>query len=158
LGLDVETLAEYKQQGYKLESYKHIPEDIRQKLYDIEKESLEVYKKTTTSVANLPIPITITVLPVPAKTPAPNMPSKSILIDCLNIPGQLEEYVAEYSTWHESRVKTEGWKADCKKACNVIIKHGVDLNQICCNRDPQFLIDEGILKRTAKQFVSNIDY
>jgi hypothetical protein len=120
---------------------------IRQKLYDREKEYLEAHKKATTSVAHLPI--TITVLPAPAGTPAPEAPSKSIPIDRLNIPGQLEEHVEEYAAWHESRVKTPRWKADCKKACDVMINHGVDLNQIRCDRDPQFLIDEGVLKGTA---------
>ena len=39
-----------------------------------------------------------------------------------------------------------------------MIKHGVDLNQLRSDRDPQFLVDEGVLKGTAKRFVSNIDY
>jgi hypothetical protein len=39
-----------------------------------------------------------------------------------------------------------------------MIKHSVDLNQIRCDPDPQFLIDEGVLKGTAKWFVSDIDY
>ena len=116
----METLAEYKQQGHVLESHEHVPKDIRQKLYDREKESLEVHKKATTSVANLPIPITITVLPAPAGTPAFDIPSKSTPLEPLDIPGQLEEHVEEYSAWHESRVKTEGWKADCRKARDVM--------------------------------------
>ena len=107
LGPDVETLAEYKQKGYDLESHEHVPEDIRQKLYDKEKESLEGHKRATTSVANLPIPITITVLPAPAGSPAPDMPAKSTPIERLDIPGPLEGQVKDYSAWQQSRVETE---------------------------------------------------
>jgi hypothetical protein len=155
---DIESLAEYAQEGHILKLHEHVPMDIRQKLYDREKESLKTHKKATTSVANLPIPITITVLPAPAGIPAPDMPSKSTPLDRLDIPGPLEDQVEGYSTWHESRVKTEGWKAACRKACAVMIKHGVDLNQIRRDPDPQFLINEGVLKGTAKRFVSDIDY
>jgi hypothetical protein len=158
LGSHIESLVEYKQQGHTLQTHEDVPEDIRQKLYDEEKKSLERHKKPTTSVASLPIPITITVLPGPAATPAADMPSKCTLIDRLNIPGLLEKHVEEYCAWHESRVKTLAWKEDCKKACDVMIKHGVDLDQIRWDPDPKFLTDEGVSKGTAKRVVSDIDY
>jgi hypothetical protein len=129
----VGTLAEYKQQGCELESHEHVPEDFRQKLYDREKESLEVHKKATTSVANLPIPISITVLPAPAGTPAFDMPSKSTPLERLDIPGPLEGQVKDYSAWQQLRVETEAWKDDCKKACDMVIKHVINLNQLCCD-------------------------
>jgi hypothetical protein len=69
--------------------------DICQTLYDKEKESLKTHKKATMSVAHLPI--TITVLPALVRTLASKMPSKSIPINCLNIPGLLEEHIEEYS-------------------------------------------------------------
>jgi hypothetical protein len=157
LGPDIESLVEYKQQGHELKSHEHVPDDIRQKLYDREKESLE-RDKNPTSVGNPPIPITIAVLPAPAGTQNFPMPSKPIPLERLDIPGPLEEQVEEYGTWHESRVKTTGWKADCKKACGAMIKHGIDLNQMRCDQDPQPLIDEGVLKGTAKRFLCDIDY
>jgi hypothetical protein len=40
----------------------------------------------------------------------------------------------------------------------MMIKHSVDVNQLCCNQDIQFLIDEGVLKGTAKRFVNKIDH
>jgi hypothetical protein len=159
LGPHIESLVEYKQQGHTLRSHEDVPDDVRQQLFDEETESLERHKKPTTSVASSPpIPITITVLPAPAGTLAADIPSESSLIDRLNIPGQLEDQVEGYSAWHESRVKTSRWKADCKKARDAMIKHGVDLNQIRCDRDYQFLIDEGVLRGTAKRFASDIDY
>lgn len=158
---DIESLVEYAQKGHIMKSHEHVPEDDRQKLYDREKGSLEAHKKATkatTSVGNLPIPITITVLSAPAGTPALGMPLTSTSPDRLDIPGPLEGQVKEYCTWHQSRVQTAAWKEDCTKACDVMIKHGIDLNQLRCDRDHQFLIDEGVLKGTAKRFVSEIDY
>jgi hypothetical protein len=96
LGPDIESLVEYKQQGLELKSYEHVPDDIRQKLYDREKESLERYKNPT-SIGNPPIPITITMLPAPARTQNFTMPSKPIPLERLDIPGPLEEQVEEYS-------------------------------------------------------------
>lgn len=80
----------YTQEGYILTLHEHVPQYIRQRLYNREKESLETYKKATMSVANHPIPITITVLSAPAGAPAPDTPSKSTLLDRLDIPGPLE--------------------------------------------------------------------
>ncbi|KAE8441675.1 hypothetical protein EG329_004547 [Mollisiaceae sp. DMI_Dod_QoI] len=159
LGPHIEILVEYKQQGHILTSHEDVPNDVRQQLFNEEKESLERHKKPTTSAASVPrIPITIIVLPIPGGIPAADVPSESSLIDRLNIPGQLGDQVEGYSAWHESRVKTPRWKADCQKARDAIIKHSVDLNQICCDRDYQFLIDVGVLKGTAKRFASDIDY
>ena len=44
------------------------------------------------------------------------------------------------------------------KSRDVMIKHGVDLNQFRCDREHQLRIDEGVLKGTAKRFASDIDY
>jgi hypothetical protein len=64
------------------------------------------------------------------------MSSTSTPPDRLDIPGPLEELVKEYSTWHQSRVQTAAWKEDCTEACDVMIKHGIDLKQghACYNR------------------------
>ena len=107
LGRHIESLVEYKQEGHTLQSHEDVPDDIRQQLYDEERESVERHKKTTTSVASIPpIPITITVLPAPAGTPTADMPSNCTPIDRLNIPGHLEDHVENYCTWHQSRVRT----------------------------------------------------
>ena len=159
LGLQIESLVDYKQQGHILQLHEDVPEDIRQQLYAMAEETLERHKKSTTSVASIPpIPITITVLPALAGIPAVDVPLKGTPTDRLNIPGYLEDHVGDYSAWHQCRVRTEEWKQDCKKAGDVIIKHRVDLDQIRQNPDPQFLINEGVSKGTAKRFVSDIDY
>ena len=158
LGPDIESLVEYKQQGNELEFHEHVPEDIRQRLYNREKESLVRHKNPTTSVGNLPIPITITVLPAPAGTPTFDIPTKPAPLERLDIPGPLEGQVKGYSAWQEARVETETWKQDCKKACDVMMKYAIDLNQLRWDQDYQFLTDEGVLKGTAKRFVSDIDF
>ena len=159
LGPHVESLVDYKQQGHTLLSHEDVPVDIRRQLYDMAKETLERHKKPTTSATSIPpIPITITVLPAPAGIAAADMPSSGILVDRLDIPGYLEDHVEEYSAWHQCRVRSEGWKQDCKKAGDVMIEQRVDLDQIRRNPDPKFLIDEGVSKGTAKRFVGDIDY
>ncbi|KAL3420125.1 hypothetical protein PVAG01_08624 [Phlyctema vagabunda] len=159
LGPHIESLVDYKQQGHTLQSHEDVPEDIGQQLYAMAKETLERHKKPTTSVASIPpIPITITVLPLPAGIPAADMVSSGNLVDRLDIPGYLEDHVEEYSSWQQCRVRSEGWKQDCKKAGDVMIEQRVDLDQIRRNPDPKFLIDEGVSKGTAQRFVSDIDY
>jgi hypothetical protein len=145
-----------------------VPENIREELY-IEQQSLERHQKASrTSASSLP-PVNITnVLPAPsgqtshlasvAGTPAPDLPSKSIPIVRLDIPGFLDEQVEEYCTWQQSRVKKPALKEDCKKACDVMIEQGIDLNLIRRNPNPKFLIDEGVKRRTAERVVSDIDY
>ena len=66
-----------------------------------------------------------------AGIPVTELPSVCTRIDRLNIPSYLEDYVGDYSTWHQYRVR---------------------------NLDPKFLIDEGVSEGTVKRFVSGIEY
>lgn len=94
----LKSLIIYVQNSYMLETYDNIPENFCEELYAEEQQLLQKHQKASgTSALDLP-PINITnVLPAPAiqqsylvssaATPALDMPSKSILPNCLNIPG-----------------------------------------------------------------------
>lgn len=67
-------------------------------------------------------------------TPAPDMPSKSTLIERLNIPGTRDETVEEYCTWQKSQVKNPALKVEYEKAYDAITEEGMDLELI--RREP----------------------
>ena len=62
------------------------------------------------------------------------MPSKSTLIEHLNIPGTRDEAVEEYYTWQKSQVKNPALKIEYEKAHDAITEEGTNLELIC--RDP----------------------
>jgi hypothetical protein len=90
-------------------------------------------------------------------TPAPDLPSTSTPMVRLDIPGFLDEHVAEYCNWQQSRVKKSALKEDCKRACDVMIEQGRDLNLIRRNPNLKFLTDEGVKSETVERIVSDID-
>jgi hypothetical protein len=151
----------YVQEGHTLETHDDVPENVREELYVEEQKSLERHQEASGISAATPPAIHITnVLPPPsdptshlasvAGTLVPDIPSRHTPTDRLNIPGFLDEQVEEYCTWQQSRVKKPALKEDCKKACDVMIEQGIDLNLIRRNPNPKFLIDEGVKRGTAE--------
>jgi hypothetical protein len=169
LNLDtMENLVEYTLAGNTLESHEDVPLSIRQQLYNEEAMSIERHKKkSTVSAASLPhLPITITVLPASSSQasgvlsePAGNpVPSGSILLKRLNLPGFLDDHVEEYCTWQKSRVKKQKTKLGYQTAYDVIIDNSMDLELIRKDPDPKFLTDNGVAKGIADHIVGDIDY
>ncbi|CZS92405.1 uncharacterized protein RAG0_02847 [Rhynchosporium agropyri] len=164
----VESLVEYIEEGHTLETHEDVPEHIRQELYDAAHRSLEAHKKSASTPAGV-APVTINMPPAPAcqscasiSSPATTLVSNTCPVRApvvpLGLPGFLDEQVAEYCAWQQSRVLASVWKADCIKACNVMINNAMDLNLIRANPDPQFLIAQGVSEGTAKRIVSDVDY
>jgi hypothetical protein len=165
----LKSLIMYVQNGHTLETHDDVPENLREELYAEEQQSLQKHQKASgTSALGLP-PINITnVLPAPsgqqshvassAATPAPDMPSKSTLPNRLNIPGFRDDAVEEYCAWQKSQNKRPELKLEYQKACDVIIKKGLDLELIRRNPNPNFLIDEDVLEGIAEHVVDDIDY
>jgi hypothetical protein len=104
----------YVQYGHTLQTHDDVPKDIREELYAEEQQSHERHQKSArTSTASQP-PININVLPAPscqtchqvsspARTPAPDMPSKYTPINRLNIPGFQDDAVKEYCAMAKDR-------------------------------------------------------
>jgi hypothetical protein len=151
----LKSFIKYIDQGHTLQSYNDVPEDICEQLYREEQQSLERHKKSaSTSTASLP-PINIIVHQIPslgslpAETPALDMPSISIPIHCLDIPGFRDKVVEDYCSWQQSKVKKPILKVEYKKACNVIIEAGIDLELIHQDPNPEFLIERGVKRGIA---------
>lgn len=85
------------------------------------------------------------------------MPSKTTLINRLDIPGFLDEQVEDYCTQQQSRVKKLSLKVEYQKACDKIIDIGVHLGLIRQDPNPDFLIKKGIKREVAKHIVSDIN-
>lgn len=163
-GLLVESLVEYIETGNTVQSHEDVPEYIRRELYAAARQSHGTHKKATGASHH---PVTVNVL---LASNCPNCPIESLShtgpsqasmrssVAPLDIPGYLDEQVMEYCAWQQSRVHSSAWKADCLKACDVLIKNAIDLNLLCAHPDAQFLIDAGVLKGTAQRVVSDVGY
>jgi len=57
----------------------------------------------------------------------------------LDIPGTRDEIVEEYCAWQQKQVKREDQKEDYQKACDFLIEHGMDLEEIY--QDPNVACD-----------------
>jgi hypothetical protein len=85
------------------------------------------------------------------------MPSISIPIHRLDIPGFRDEAVEDYCSWQQSKVKKPTLKVEYKKACDMIIEAGMDLELIHQDPNPEFLIERGIKRGIAQRVVGDID-
>jgi hypothetical protein len=96
------------------------------------------------------------VLTTPSGAPAAFPPSSDARHDPISIPGRLDVAVEEYSDWHQSRVSSKILKDHIKKARDVALANGLDLNQIHEDQDPGFFIKNGVKVGVARRFVSDI--
>lgn len=165
----LKSLILYVQEGHTLETYNDVPKNICKELYVEEQKLLERHQKASgTAILSLP-PINITnVLPAPfgqqsylastAATPDPDMTLKSTPPNCLNIPSFQDNTIEEYYNWQKSQNKRPELKLEYQKACDIIIKRGLDLELIRRNPNPKFLINADILEGVAEYVVGDIDY
>lgn len=72
------------------------------------------------------------------------------------IPGLHAVAVEEYSNWQQSRVSREILKDDIRKARDLALANGLDLQQIHSDQDPDFFIKQGISVGVARRFISEI--
>lgn len=158
----LKALIKYMDDGFTLQSHGDVPEDIREQLYKEEQQSIERHRKiAATSTGTLP-PINIHMLPAQAYqpqagTPVPDVPSTSTVINRLDIPDHRDEAVEDYCTWQQSKVKKPTLKVEYKKACDIIIEDGMDLELIHRDPNPEFLIQRGVKRGIAQRIVGDID-
>ncbi|KAJ0418357.1 hypothetical protein BJY00DRAFT_185948 [Aspergillus carlsbadensis] len=147
----------------KLDSHEDVPEDIRQAL-DLEaQQKLErrSTKVNTPLAAGGPYPININVLPAPTlgesviaqPRSGPALPSKKP-----RISGPRDVAVKKYCAWQELQVTDKTLKADWRKARDITLSNGLDLDLVEGDQEHvQFLIEQGITKGTARRFVRDIN-
>ncbi|KAL4961615.1 uncharacterized protein BDV14DRAFT_211074 [Aspergillus stella-maris] len=112
-------LISYVDAGGTLDSHDDVPEGIRQALYMEAQQKLErSSNKTNNQVAlGAPCPININLLAPP---PPPRV----------KISGARDDAVRAYCGWHKLQVTDEKRKADWRKACELTLSNGLDLELV----------------------------
>ncbi|KAL4744306.1 hypothetical protein BDW72DRAFT_209112 [Aspergillus terricola var. indicus] len=135
----IDRLVDYVGKGGKLESHGDVPRDIRRDLI-LESQTGRKSKKDNSLASGTPYhPVSINVLPAQASTASMISPSP---------PRSSSPRVAQYGD--------EAYKADFRKARDVVIKRWMDLELILENSNPGFFTDEGIEIGTALRFICDI--
>jgi hypothetical protein len=156
------------EQGGELQTHEDVPEDIREQFYAEEQQQLERRQRATNMSATTYPPINITnVLPAQspqpsmmassAETPASDPPSHATSAHRLDIPGLRDVAVNEYSDWQQSKVNDEILKIEFRRARDVALADGLDLEQVYEDQDPEFFITHGVKRGIARRFVSDIE-
>jgi hypothetical protein len=154
-----------EKEGGNIETHDDIPDNIREQLYAEEQQRLERRQKapehpTTGST----FPININVLPTQSSQSMISPPAGADIAslrtspsNLIEIPGPLEVAVEEYTTWQLSRVSTECFRENVRKARDVTLENCLDLKQIHHDQDPEFFIRQGVKIGVARRFVSEIN-
>jgi hypothetical protein len=160
------SLVKHVRRGGALETHDDVPDTIRKELYA--EEQLRIAKRkprdSNSLVTNNPYPININLLHTQSPhtsmtaTPTPAMPSppNNHTPECPKITGPRDEAVKAYSKWQESNVIDVVLKEDFRKARDVALANGLDLEQVYKDQDPDFFIKNGIKIGIARRFVSDI--
>lgn len=158
------SLVRYVEKGGVLETHDDIPDSLREQLYAEDNERITKQKgRPHTRSGSMCPPINITVQPnqpsllgVTGANDSASIPLRPPAPDSIEIPGLHDVAVEEYSTWQQSRVSREILKADIRKARDLALANGLDLQQVHGDQDPDFFIKHGISVGVARRFVSEI--
>jgi hypothetical protein len=132
-----------------LETHDDVPGWIREQLYAEEQQrSRNRVQKGSSVTSSNGNPININVLPTPPpQTPiSANTPTTTIQVqpqarEKLKIRGPRDIAVRAYCEWQESNVVDENLKANFRKARNVAITNGYDLEQVDGEQDLGFFVE-----------------
>jgi hypothetical protein len=157
----LESLVRHVQKCFPLETHDDIPEDIQQQLYAEEQQRLNRQHKVTTTPSSGILPITMNnVLPkhfTPATQTERVSSAEATVATRLDVSGLLNDAVEEYTSWQQSRVRDESRKAQYQRACDLAMKHLLDLQQIHEDQDLQFFTENGVIKGIAQRFINDIE-
>ena len=155
-------LIAFKKEGNVLKSHDDVPQDIRDQLYQEDRQRLERELKTSNVSSPFP-PINITnVLPqsqspmTGSDTPTPQGDVRPCRSVCLAIAGPWDLAVKEYTEWQRSNVVDEKLKGEFSKACEVVLEDGMGLEQVYEDQNPEFFVQNGIKSGIARRFISGI--
>ncbi|CZR37580.1 uncharacterized protein FPRO_02159 [Fusarium proliferatum ET1] len=143
----LKALIEHMRLGNTVESHDNVPPDIRDLLYAKEEQNAR--------------PVNITnVMPTytghlsddsDTRTLSRSAEGSRYAPKYLGIPEMHDVNVNKYCIWHCSKNANNVWKIEYKKACDLMLAKGLDLEQIRLDQDAQFFIDKGIKKGIAKR-------
>jgi hypothetical protein len=74
----------------------------------------------------------------------------------VDIQGDQVAAVKDYCKWLEAQCSDEAYKADFRKARDVVLKRRMDLELILENSNSGFFTDEGVELGTALRFIRDI--
>lgn len=157
----LKSLIRHVEEGGILQSHDDVPDDIREQLYREEQQDLEHQRKRRApSLATCP-PINITNVlpgqssaghPTPASAEVASRPSVY-----LEIPGPRDVAVKRYSDWQSSQVTDITLKMEYKKACDLTLADGLDLELVYEDQDAEFYVKKGVKSGVARRFVRDIE-
>ncbi|KXH54069.1 hypothetical protein CNYM01_13981 [Colletotrichum nymphaeae SA-01] len=81
----------------------------------------------------------------------------AILPNSLDIPGLRDDALREYSDWQCSKVRGEELKMEFRKARDLALKDGLDLELIHKVPDPTVFIERGVRRGIAMRFVGDVE-
>ena len=159
-------LVTYAEKGGVLETHKDVPDAVREELYMEEQQRVERQKCKRGNVleagASCP-PISIKVLSsqsppgLNTAAPKPGVDSASPKdVSPLKIPGFRDVAVKEYGEWLASSVSDDALKAAFRRASDITLSDGFDLEHIYKDQNPEFFVGKGIKPGIARSFVENI--
>lgn len=156
------TLVKYLQQGGVLEIHDDVPDNVREQLYAEERQRLLKQNKYSNNLASGSMLPQININVLPSQSPQPLISSTwdtetapSTIQNNLNdIPGLLEVAVEENAKWHLSRVGTESYKENIKKARDIALDNCLDISQIR-GESPDFFVQHGVAIGVARRFVGH---
>jgi len=159
----LKALISFVEEGNILRTHDDVPDNIRDQLFTEECQRLERQPKSIGSPPSFP-PINITnVLPQTHSSPMPisseTTPQAAVQPSsgtCLGIPGPRDLAVKAYSDWQQTNVVDEELKAEFRKAGEVTLQDGLDLEQVHDDQDPGFFIQRRIKRGVARRFISDI--
>lgn len=133
-----------------------MPDDLRQQIYAEEEQSAQSRRLKSAVVPHTLPPIQITnVLPNHGSLrPETQLPATEKRI---HIAGLRDVAVQDYCEYHQSQVQDESLKAEFQNAANLVLAEGLDLEQLYADRDPGFLIQQGVKRGPARRFMDDIE-
>lgn len=152
----IDRLVDHVEKGGRLESHNDVPRDIRRDLI-LESHTGRKSKKAKSSAHETPYhPVSINVNTQTPPAPSAALSSPRSSPPELVIRGDQVVAVKNYCRWLESQYTDESYKADFRRARDVILRNHMDLELILDDPDPKFFTDEGIQIGTARRFIRDI--
>ncbi|EHA21825.1 hypothetical protein ASPNIDRAFT_56474 [Aspergillus niger ATCC 1015] len=158
----LKSLVKYVEQGGILETHDDVPDNVREQLYAEDRQRLSKQNQTSNNLMSGSALPQININVHPSQLAQPSISSvpdteetPSAVQDEFNdIPGPLEGAVEEYVNWHLSRVGTESYKGNIKKARDIALENCFDIAQIR-GESPDFFVKQGVAIGAARRFVGH---
>lgn len=153
----IDRLVDYVEKGGKLASHSDVPRDIRRDLILESQTGRKSKKDNLLASGSSYHPVSINVLPAQESRASiissspPRSSSPRVVIQ-----GDQVAAVKNYCKWLESRCSDDIYKADFRRARDVVLKRHMDLELILDDPNVSFFTDEGIQIGTARRFIRDI--